>query len=126
MGCFFLCENKHDGEKKQSDCSYICHPVHVDCNCNADYNHSDSNCCMTLSLGQGCSVLCMSVCSRDIVTIDKASGKITKLGRSFTRARDYDAMGPQVAAAVALADTLAWGRLCTSLTKILFGAHINL
>ncbi|XP_076450936.1 ruvB-like 2 [Babylonia areolata] len=31
----------------------------------------------------------------DIVTIDKASGKITKLGRSFTRARDYDAMGPQ-------------------------------
>lgn len=33
---------------------------------------------------------------RDIVTIDKATGKITKLGRSFTRARDYDAMGPQV------------------------------
>lgn len=32
----------------------------------------------------------------DIVTIDKATGKITKLGRSFTRARDYDAMGPQV------------------------------
>jgi len=32
---------------------------------------------------------------RDIVTIDKATGKITKLGRSFTRARDYDAMGPQ-------------------------------
>ncbi|XP_038047811.1 ruvB-like 2 [Patiria miniata] len=31
----------------------------------------------------------------DIVTIDKATGKITKLGRSFTRARDYDAMGPQ-------------------------------
>merc|ERR1711963_281790 len=29
----------------------------------------------------------------DIVTIDKATGKITKLGRSFTRARDYDAMG---------------------------------
>src|SRR5207249_1432731 len=23
------------------------------------------------------------------------TGKITKLGRSFTRARDYDAMGPQ-------------------------------
>ena len=32
----------------------------------------------------------------DIVTIDKATGRITKLGRSFTRARDYDAMGPQV------------------------------
>lgn len=29
------------------------------------------------------------------MTIDKASGKITKLGRSFTRSRDYDAMGPQ-------------------------------
>ncbi|KAL2630244.1 hypothetical protein R1flu_014930 [Riccia fluitans] len=33
--------------------------------------------------------------SGDIVTIDKASGKITKLGRSFARSRDYDAMGPQ-------------------------------
>ncbi|KAH9491850.1 RuvB-like 2 [Bulinus truncatus] len=31
----------------------------------------------------------------DIVMIDKATGKITKLGRSFTRARDYDAMGAQ-------------------------------
>uniref|UniRef100_T1JDV2 Histone-lysine N-methyltransferase Suv4-20 n=1 Tax=Strigamia maritima TaxID=126957 RepID=T1JDV2_STRMM len=31
----------------------------------------------------------------DIITIDKATGKITKLGRSFTRARDYDALGPQ-------------------------------
>jgi DNA helicase TIP49 (TBP-interacting protein) len=29
------------------------------------------------------------------VTIDKASGKITVVGRSFARARDYDAMGPQ-------------------------------
>lgn len=28
-----------------------------------------------------------------MITIDKASGKISKLGRSFTRARDYDAMG---------------------------------
>lgn len=33
---------------------------------------------------------------RDVITIDKATGKITKLGRSFTRARDYDAMGAQV------------------------------
>lgn len=32
----------------------------------------------------------------DIISIDKASGKITKLGRSYTRARDYDAMGPDV------------------------------
>ncbi|ELU16243.1 hypothetical protein CAPTEDRAFT_221846 [Capitella teleta] len=31
----------------------------------------------------------------DIITIDKATGKITRLGRSFTRARDYDAMGSQ-------------------------------
>ena len=30
----------------------------------------------------------------DIISIDKSSGKITKLGRSFTRSRDYDAMGP--------------------------------
>ena len=33
---------------------------------------------------------------RDIITIDKATGRISRLGRSFTRARDYDAMGPQV------------------------------
>lgn len=31
----------------------------------------------------------------DVITIDKATGKISKLGRSFTRARDYDAMGAQ-------------------------------
>ncbi|XP_046863667.1 ruvB-like 2 [Xenia sp. Carnegie-2017] len=31
----------------------------------------------------------------DIITIDKATGKIAKLGRSFTRARDYDAMGAE-------------------------------
>lgn len=30
----------------------------------------------------------------DIITIDKASGKITKLGRSFARSHDFDAMGP--------------------------------
>jgi RuvB-like protein 2 len=35
------------------------------------------------------------VTAGDIITIDKASGRITKLGRSFTRSRDYDAMGPQ-------------------------------
>ncbi|KAL3685081.1 hypothetical protein R1sor_003103 [Riccia sorocarpa] len=33
--------------------------------------------------------------SGDVVAIDKASGKISKLGRSFARSRDYDAMGPQ-------------------------------
>jgi len=31
----------------------------------------------------------------DVITIDKASGRITKLGRSFTRASDFDASGPQ-------------------------------
>lgn len=31
--------------------------------------------------------------SGDVITIDKASGKITKLGRSFTRAHDFDATG---------------------------------
>ena len=35
------------------------------------------------------------VSAGDVITIDKASGKITKLGRSFTRSRDYDAMGAQ-------------------------------
>jgi RuvB-like protein 2 len=54
------------------------------------------------------------VTSGDVISIDKASGKITRLGRyffiiilfniniiiiiicrSFTRARDFDAMGPQ-------------------------------
>lgn len=34
------------------------------------------------------------VLAGDIISIDKASGKISKLGKSFTRARDYDAMGP--------------------------------
>merc|ERR1711998_301262 len=29
----------------------------------------------------------------DVITIDKSSGKISKLGRSFTRSRDFDAMG---------------------------------
>jgi len=31
----------------------------------------------------------------DVITIDKSSGKISLLGRSFARSRDYDAMGPQ-------------------------------
>ena len=31
----------------------------------------------------------------DVITIDKASGKISKVGRSFARASDFDAMGPQ-------------------------------
>ncbi len=35
------------------------------------------------------------VSAGDVITIDKASGRISKLGRSFTKSRDYDAMGPQ-------------------------------
>ena len=34
------------------------------------------------------------VMAGDIISIDKASGRITKLGRSYARSRDYDAMGP--------------------------------
>ena len=36
------------------------------------------------------------VLAGDVVSIDKSSGKITKVGRSFARARDYDAMGADV------------------------------
>lgn len=32
----------------------------------------------------------------DVITIDKASSKISKLGRSFARASDFDATGPQM------------------------------
>ena len=31
----------------------------------------------------------------DVITIDKSSGRVSKLGRSFTHSRDFDAMGPQ-------------------------------
>ncbi|KAK1319598.1 hypothetical protein QJS10_CPB04g00303 [Acorus calamus] len=31
--------------------------------------------------------------SGDVITMDKAAGKVTKLGRSFNRSRDYDAIG---------------------------------
>ncbi|KAG9391980.1 RuvBL2 helicase, INO80J [Carpediemonas membranifera] len=30
----------------------------------------------------------------DVISIDKASGKVTKLGRSWSKTRDYDAQGP--------------------------------
>ena len=30
------------------------------------------------------------VTAGDIITIDKATGRVSRLGRSFTRARDYD------------------------------------
>ena len=51
----------------------------------------------------------------DIITIDKATGKISKLGRSFTRARDYDAMGPQVKCLF----SLLWKKYVTSLLNII-------
>merc|ERR1712241_520091 len=35
------------------------------------------------------------VAAGDVITIDKATGKISKLGRAFARAKDYDAMGAQ-------------------------------
>nr|CAI5837486.1 unnamed protein product [Callosobruchus analis] len=41
------------------------------------------------------SLLKEKVQSGDVITIDKATGKITRLGRSFARARDYDATGQQ-------------------------------
>ena len=34
------------------------------------------------------------VTAGDVIAIDKASGKVTKLGRSFARSKDYDAAGP--------------------------------
>lgn len=36
------------------------------------------------------------VIAGDVVMVDKASGKVSKLGRSFARSRDYDAMGADV------------------------------
>ncbi|KAI9716979.1 MAG: RuvB-like protein 2 [Chrysothrix sp. TS-e1954] len=33
------------------------------------------------------------VIAGDVINIDKSSGRISKLGRSYTRSRDYDAMG---------------------------------
>jgi RuvB-like protein 2 len=32
----------------------------------------------------------------DVISIDRASGKINKLGRSYARSRDYDATGADV------------------------------
>ncbi|PAV59552.1 hypothetical protein WR25_23060 [Diploscapter pachys] len=35
------------------------------------------------------------IVSGDVIQIDKASGRVTRLGRAFSRSHDYDAMGPQ-------------------------------
>jgi TIP49 P-loop domain len=53
------------------------------------------------------SVIKEKVQAGDVITIDKATGKITKLGRSFTRARDYDATGAQTRSDLILAIFLA-------------------
>ncbi|XP_026192508.1 ruvB-like 2, partial [Cyclospora cayetanensis] len=34
------------------------------------------------------------VSAGDVISIDKASGKVTKIGRGFARAKDFDAVGP--------------------------------
>ncbi len=53
----------------------------------------------------------------DVIAIDKASGKITRLGRSFARSREYDAMGENslhpAVSPEGLSDA-AGGRVCTS------------
>lgn len=36
------------------------------------------------------------ISSGDVITIDKANGKITRLGRSFSRSKDYDAVSSDV------------------------------
>ncbi|KAI0982840.1 hypothetical protein GJ496_008247 [Pomphorhynchus laevis] len=41
-------------------------------------------------------VLKEKISAGDIITIDKANGRISKIGRSFTRSKDYDATGPQM------------------------------
>jgi RuvB-like protein 2 len=41
------------------------------------------------------SILKEKIAAGDIVTIDKASGRINKLGKSFAKASEYDAAGPQ-------------------------------
>ena len=50
----------------------------------------------------------------DVVTIDKATGKITKLGRSFTRARDYDATGLSIVIADYYQEYESWSWKKTS------------
>ena len=40
------------------------------------------------------------VTAGDVISIDKTSGKVSKLGRSFARSRDYDAMGADVSASL--------------------------
>jgi len=41
------------------------------------------------------SILKEKITAGDVINIDKASGKVTKLGRSFAKASEYDAVSPQ-------------------------------
>ncbi|TKR72237.1 hypothetical protein L596_019715 [Steinernema carpocapsae] len=41
------------------------------------------------------SLLKERVVAGDVISIDKSSGRVTRLGRSYARTGDYDAMGPQ-------------------------------
>ena len=41
-------------------------------------------------------VIMTTYTASDVISIDKASGKITKLGRSFTRAKDFEVSGASV------------------------------
>lgn len=40
-------------------------------------------------------ILREKILAGDVITLDKSTGKITRLGRSLTKSRDFDAMGPQ-------------------------------
>jgi DNA helicase TIP49 (TBP-interacting protein) len=42
------------------------------------------------------------VLAGDVIAIDKTSGKVTKLGRSFAQSRDYDAMGADVSHSISV------------------------
>ena len=64
-------------------------------------------------LPNACIYLYIYISISDIITIDKATGKISKLGRSFTRARDYDAMGPQVSSPLSLSLSLSLSLITT-------------
>ena len=47
----------------------------------------------------------------DVITIDKMTGKVTKLGRSLSRSHDYDAMGPAVSLFRRILDNNIFSRL---------------
>ena len=40
-------------------------------------------------------LLAEKVTAGDIITVDKASGKVNRLGRSFAKASEYDAVSSQ-------------------------------